>query len=471
MTQDQAPQFHLPQRPVPRAAGSTAGKLACVLLVIVVALQIYGLVRSGSTARQATAEPAGRTAAVDLKAVAMKLEDRNLPAAAADAWRQYLAATALEPLDQARIRYRLGKLQFQGEQYQQAVADLYLAEQLVGDRDDDLARRIAMQVRECLQKMGRYAELTREMAARATPDADADSPPTAHQVVAEIGDEKITVADFDRMLRSRLDNSVNAQVGLSPAQADEFRKQMTRELSDPQAKARFLHQMVAGRVLASEAKRAGLDRSPDYRQSLMAFADELLASKLMAEEIAKRATVTPQDAQRFYETEKDRYAEPAKVTLAHVLCASHEMAQEVLEKARAGEDFAALVEQYSADDRTKPSGGRITQPVTRDADVIPGIGRHPDLQGAIWAVDADSVLNEVYQSDAGWHVVKVLDRTERVERSYEEVEDLAERDAREARRREVTQQYLQELFERHDVKLYPDAFLMTSREGGATSEP
>ena len=471
MTQDQAPQFHLPQRPAPRAAGSIAGKLACVLLAVVIALQVYGLVRSGRSAPTAAGEPAGWTTTGDLKAVAMKLEDRNLPAAAAGAWRQYLAATALEPLDRARIRYRLGKLQFQSEQYQQAVADLYLAEQLAGDQDDDLSRRIAMQVRECLQKMGRYAELTREMAAHATPEPDADASPTAHQVVAQIGGEKITVADFDRMLRARIDNSVNAQVGLSRAQADEFRKQMIKELSDPQAKARFLHQMVAGRVLASEAKQAGLDDSPDYRQSLMAFADELLASKLMAEEIAKRATVTPQDVQRFYEAERARYVEPAKLTLAHILCISQEAAQEVLEKARAGEDFAALVEQYSADERTNPSGGRIAQPVTRDADFIPGIGRHPDLQGAIWAVDADSVLNGVYQSDAGWHVVKVLDRTERVERSYEEVKDLAERDARAARRREVSQQYLQELFERHEVELYPEAFLMAPRESGASLEP
>jgi peptidyl-prolyl cis-trans isomerase C len=474
MTPDQTPQFQLPQRPVPRPGGSAAGKLAGVLLIAVLALQVYALVRAGAPKPAATsAASAGRIPPDDLKATAMKLESCNLPLAGVEAWQQYLAGTTLEPLEQAKILYRIGKLQSQSEQYQYAVAHLYLAERLAGNRDEGLSRQITLQVRECLQKMGRYSELTREMADRATPSsAPAEGASWAgRQVVAQIGDEKITVADFDRLLQAEIDASINAQAGLSPAQADEYRKQALKQFSDPQAKAQVLQQMVASRVLAAEAKRTQLDQSPDYRERLMAFADRLLASTLMAQAIGQRAGVTPEDAQRYYQTNKDRYAEPAKVILAHIVVGSEAEARDLLARAQAGGDFAELAKQFSSDERTKSDGGRIAQPVTQDAESIPGIGRQAELQSAIWAVAAGSVLNSVYQTDAGWQVVKVLDRTERKDKSYEEVKDQVEQDARAARQYEVTRQYLQELFEQHQVKLYPEAFLPASKPSGATSQP
>ncbi|MFH0982442.1 MAG: peptidyl-prolyl cis-trans isomerase [Planctomycetota bacterium] len=471
MTRDQAPQFHLPQRPTLTSGGSASGKLACVLLVVVIGLQVLGWVRSGQPEPEVSAGTVEGTPVTDLKAVAMKLEDRNLPAAAADAWRQYLAGTALEPLDRAKILYRIGKLRFQSEQYQQAVADLYTAEQLAGDRDADLARQIAMQVRECLQKLGRYSELTREMAARATPGTDAETALAGRPVVAQIGEEKITVADFERLLQAEIDMAVQAQLGMSPGQADEFRKQAAKQFAEPQAKAQALHQMVASRVLASEARQAKLEESPEYRRRLIALADGLLASTLMADEVGKRAVVTPEDTERYYQANKDRYSEPAKVTLAHIVVGSEEKARELLGRIQAGENFADLAQLHSTDERTKANGGRLPQPVGRDAASIPGIGRNPELLSAVWAVPSDTVLNEVYKTDAGWHIVKVLERTEAAERSYAEVKDQVEQDTRAARQREVSQQYLQELFERHEVKTYPEAFLTASKGNGAATEP
>jgi parvulin-like peptidyl-prolyl isomerase len=217
--------------------------------------------------------------------------------------------------------------------------------------------------------------------------------------------------------------------------------------------------MVAARVLALEAREAGLEASPEYRQRLMAIADGLLASSFMEQEVSKRATVTPEDVKRYFEAEKDHYAEPAKSTIAHIVCKSEAAAREVLRQIQEeGEDFAVMAEQESIDERTKKSGGKITPPLTKDAESIPGIGKHPDLNAAIWAVTPPSVLAEVYKSDAGWEVVKVLERTERVEKTFDEVKDEAQADARGARQREVSQQYLRELFEKRGVKLYPEAF-------------
>lgn len=456
MTENQAPQLRLPQRPAPRAAGSGAAKLACVLLLVVIVLQGYALTRSHGENTHAGAESAAGAEPADLKAVAMKLEDRNLAAAGAEAWQQYLARCSLEPLERAKVLYRIGRLQAQSEQYEPAMASLYLAERLADGRDDRLSHQIAMQVSTCLKKLGRYSELTREMAARATPGAQDDADLSGRRVVAEIGQEQITLADFEAMLQAQVDAMISAQPGLPAGRADEFRKQALRQLSDPQARAQMLHQMIGTRVLAAEARQSKRDESPQYRERLVSFADDLLASMQMEEEIGRRAAVTPEDAERYYETNQDRYTEPAKVMLAHVLCPTEEEAEDVLAQAPTEVDFAELAEEYSLDEATQAKGGRLAQPVIKEADSIPGIGRHAELQNAIWAAEVPSVLDNVYQTDGGWHVVKVLERTEPRLRPYEEVKEQVERDVQAARQEEVTRQYLQELFERHEVRLHPE---------------
>jgi foldase protein PrsA len=271
------------------------------------------------------------------------------------------------------------------------------------------------------------------------------------------------------MLQAKIEAAISTQPGISPGQADEIRKRMNRQFSDPQARAQLLHQIVASQVLAAEAKEAGLDQSPEYRQQLLSFADDLLASTLVAEEVAKRATLTPQDVERFFEAGKEDYAEPATVTLAHIVTATEEEAREVLARAEDNGDFAELAAKFSIDQRTREDGGRLPYPLAKGDEFIPGIGQQAELMTAVWAVKPPAVLSEVYATEAGWHVVQVVERTERVEKALEQVREQVERDARAARQREVTQQYLRELFDRREVKLYPEAFLMTASEQGEAS--
>jgi hypothetical protein len=68
------------------------------------------------------------------------------------------------------------------------------------------------------------------------------------------------------------------------------------------------------------------------------------------------------------------------------------------------------------------------------------------------------VLREPYRSDKGWEVIKVIDRTQRVERTLDQVWDRVEYDTRLARRREVSGEYIGQLLEAAGVRMYPEAF-------------
>ena len=93
-----------------------------------------------------------------------QLEDKSLDAEAARAWEAYLAADP-QCAERAEICYRIGRLHMQAEQFGPAAAALVRAEQAAGD-DKDLKAKIGPRIVECLNRLGRYGEVGRELSRR-----------------------------------------------------------------------------------------------------------------------------------------------------------------------------------------------------------------------------------------------------------------------------------------------------------------
>jgi parvulin-like peptidyl-prolyl isomerase len=438
-----------------------------VLLMIVLGLQIKGMLSGSSVADDSAGSPAAPSAESD-RELALKLENSNLPEPAIEAWERYLDRASLSAVEAGKIRYRMAKLEQQAGRYSAAIGQFYRAEQMLGEEAGDLSRQITMHVRDCMQRLGQYSDLTRAMADRVDMSAGGASTGDG-QVVAEIGGEKITVAGADRLITEYIEQLASMQPGLSPEQVDAFKRSVHAQLADPQPKFAQLQQIITSRVLANEARRSGLDESPEFRSQLTSLADRLLASRLIVEEVGERATVTPEDVRRFYDADPDRYSRPADATIAHILCDTEDQALDVIALSQSGASFDDLAKKYSKDDATKDSGGVLAQPVRSDSDHIPSVGVNAALKAIILSSSPDTVLDKPYKSDNGWHVIKVVARTEGESTTFEEVRDLVERDAREARRAEVTAQYLRELQEQAGVKFYPAA-LTASGDGGQAGD-
>lgn len=466
-TKGAGPNLRLPQRsPSATYGGRTKMWFVYVLLFIVIGLQTWGALREGNAAKPAQAVEASEATAGE-RAIAMRLEERNLPDAAADAWERYLKGAALDASDEAAIRYRSGKLLQHAERYQEAIGAFYRAEQLLGEHSSgELPRQITLRVRECLQKLGQYADLTREMAERADVSGD-DTSLAGRQVVAEVEGDKITVADFDRMMTQRVEQMIAMQVGISDDEADAIRRQAHARFQDPQAKTEQLQQLVASRVLADESRKRGLQESEKFRRQLADFADRLLATNLMLEEVGRRATVTPQDVERYFAANRENYGEPTTVSIAHIVCATETEARDALAEAFGDIAFGDCAKRRSLDKATSGKDGVIPEHVSQEGDYVPGIGKNAELHAAIMNAPIDTILVNPYESDAGWHVVKVIDRTERVQKRFEDVRQAVEREVRAARRAEVTHQYIRELFEARGVKFYPGAFTQSGGDDGA----
>lgn len=143
--------------------------------------------------------------------------------------------------------------------------------------------------------------------------------------------------------------------------------------------------------------------------------NQLLLTRLRDRELEARARVTERDIDEFLREQQQGAGDPAltEINLAHILVAVPEgaseaqvaplqaKAQRLLERARAGEDFAKLARENSDAAGAASNGGQIG---LRTAD------RYPPL-----FVDAtrnlkDGGVSDVVRSAAGFHIVKVVEK-------------------------------------------------------------
>src|SRR5262245_9442823 len=149
---------------------------------------------------------------------------------------------------------------------------------------------------------------------------------------------------------------------------------------------------------------------------------------LMDQEKAKlKVTVTPNEIQRDYNDNLDRYHTPEQIRASHILFKTdgkseaevRTRAEAVLKQLKGGADFAALAKQLSEDDATKASGGDLN---------FFGRGRMvAEFDNAVFAMQPGQ-MSDLVKSPFGFHIIKVTDRKPEVTRPLDEVrEEIKER--------------------------------------------
>jgi peptidyl-prolyl cis-trans isomerase C len=172
-------------------------------------------------------------------------------------------------------------------------------------------------------------------------------------VVANIGDQKITISDLDKM------------IGLLDAE-----KQKLIE-KNPQLKESVLTQFVQSMVVSKLAKGKGFDKIADVKDQLDFFKDNFLASLYIRQEVLGKISIPDEDMKKYYDSHKDEFKTPEMVRVRHILVrvdesapekdqkAAKKKAESILKKIKSGADFAKLAEEVSEDPGSKEKGGDI----------------------------------------------------------------------------------------------------------------
>jgi parvulin-like peptidyl-prolyl isomerase len=252
---------------------------------------------------------------------------------------------------------------------------------------------------------------------------------------------------------------------MAPEQVGEQKRRLLAQFRDPQTKQEFLRSWLAQEILYRQALDEGLREKPATKQMLADLTRGLLSQQLMNEKLASRINITEIDLQTYYQTNKDKYVEPARAKIAHIRVAEEDQAAELLEKLADGGDFAALAQEFSLDKDTKGRGGVVTEDVIEGA-YVAGIGEAKEISDAIFAVESPKVLGQAFQTQDGWEVVQVLEKHPARQPALDEVREQVMQGLLGRKRQEVQGDYIKEMMDKYHVIVHTSAFAPAAASEG-----
>ena len=272
-------------------------------------------------------------------------------------------------------------------------------------------------------------------AAQAPVQAQPAAPKPEDVVLAKVGGEPITEADFQAAFR------------LLPQQ------EQMQILMVQGGKEEFVKRMAESKLLAVKAQRMGLDKTPAFQRALDRTKDDLLAREFLAKEgeaLQKRLVVSEDDVKAFYEKNKDRFKQPELATVRHILVSTkHEGEEKGLSDAEAkakvakiqaelkkGAKFDALAKKYSDDPGSKENGG-----LYEDADPSTWV---PEF-GAAARTQPIGKVGAPVKTQYGYHLVKVESRKAARQVPFEEAKAVAEQGAQRERQAAVWNELMGDL--------------------------
>jgi peptidyl-prolyl cis-trans isomerase SurA len=203
-------------------------------------------------------------------------------------------------------------------------------------------------------------------------------------ILADIGPETITTADFEREL-SKNNGGWEAAKSLPMAE-----------------KEKFLDLLVKFRLKLLDAYQHGMDRDPDVVKEMQEYNSSLATSFFL-----DRKIIAP-GIRLLYDRRKEEirashilFRFPPKPKPSDTL-AAWQRASDVLKKARAGGDFAELAKQFSDDYVTRQKGG--------DLYYFSSGFMVPAFEDACFQLQPGEIYPVPVRTPFGYHVIKLTDR-------------------------------------------------------------
>lgn len=440
----------------------------CILIVLL-------LILIGLTAINLTSKPANKGQAHDVaggsfspeqtKQLAAKLAQRNLHQRAAKVWEDYLATDTLSEIERAKTLFQIGTLLEKANLYDRAIEYFYRSEAVA--ELDELKPQISAHIKDCFEKLGSFSALRYEMMDRTSLES---TPAAGAKVIAEIGAEKITEADLDEAIESEIENQLEPMASfMTSEQLNEQKKRMLDQYKNPQTKQQYLQSWLAQELLYRQALEDGLAEKPEAKKLINQLMRGALSQLLMNNELASKINITETDLQTFYSANKDNYIEPAKATISHILVDDEQQAKDLIERISNGEDFAELAKQFSKDESTKQTGGKIATEVQKGS-YIPGIGTHDQLSEKIFATEPPNVLEEPFKTEKGFEIVKVESIIPERQMSFDEVRQQVMSTLANQKRQDVQRDFIKQMMDKYNVIVHTSA-LGSAQENDSEADP
>ena len=258
-------------------------------------------------------------------------------------------------------------------------------------------------------------------------------------VLATVGAKEITKSE------------IQAYAGLYPEQQQALIK------ADPRMEEVLVRNLVSIMVVSDVARKKGLEKDPTIRKQIEIMRNEYLARMYVQKEVLGKINLKEKDYEAYYNEHKKEFENPEMVRARHILIAvkpnateeekkaALTKAEEILDKAKKGEDFSKLASEYSDDPGSKAKGGDL------------GFFTQGSMVGkfeqAAFTLKPGEI-SPVVETEFGYHIIKVEERKAAEQQPYETVKEQVKARATQAAQQERLNAFLEKAMKDAKVTFY-----------------
>jgi peptidyl-prolyl cis-trans isomerase C len=281
--------------------------------------------------------------------------------------------------------------------------------------------------------MAAIAGCTAENTASMAGKVDMNDP----HLVAVVGGEKIMDTDIEALL-------------------NEIPEQARQRYASVEGKRELVQSLAEIKMLSLEAKKQGIDRSPDVKRKIDFMGEQMLAREL-AENTVDKITISDEEISGYYHDNREQFSTGPRVKLRHILLDSESEAQAVLARLKKGEDFSALAREKSRCPSSQ-QGGELGW-ATKGMMV-------PEFEDAAFALKKGQ-MSEVVKSSYGYHVIMCDDVEAARQLDLEEVRDTIRQQLKSEKSEETVSALIEQAKKNHPVTVNEEYFRKAGEEAQA----
>jgi peptidyl-prolyl cis-trans isomerase C len=243
-------------------------------------------------------------------------------------------------------------------------------------------------------------------------------------VLAKVGNREILKEEMEMMIKS-----------LGPERAAQFNNDKGKEY--------VLNELINQELFYLYAMANGMDGDEVFKSQLETVKVNILKQYAVNETIANIA-VEENDAEEYYEKNKDNFQMPESIRTKHILVDSEEEAKSIHEEIGGGLAFEDAATKYSKCP-SKESGGDLG---------MFGRGKMvPEFEDAAFAMNVGEISKPV-KTQFGYHIIKVEEKQEASVRAYDEVKNEIGQRLVTEKQRDVYMEKISELKKQYEVEIY-----------------
>jgi len=260
-------------------------------------------------------------------------------------------------------------------------------------------------------------------------------------IVAKIGNKKITVSEFNKLIGS----------------LDPERQKMIE--GNPELKTKLLTQLVQSMVISDLAKKEGFDKKPEIKHQLDFFSDSFLATEYLKREVTQKITISESEIKLYYDSHLEEFKTPEMVKARHILIRvapessqedkkkAMEKAEDILKRIKGGEKFEKLANELSEDPGSKSKGG--------DLGFFPKGRLVKPFEDAAFALKPGD-LSSVVETQFGYHIIMVDDHKEPSIEAFESMKEKINEKLTQEKIREKIPEFLDKTMKEAGAEMYPE---------------